>query len=45
MNADWDEHNINHIAKHNVTPEEVEEALLALNRISAKSDQVHAEPR
>ncbi len=30
---DWDEHNTDHVAEHDLYPEDVEEALLDLHRI------------
>jgi hypothetical protein len=45
MNADWDEFNIEHIADHNVSPNEAEEALLDRNRVSIQSNKRNGEKR
>jgi len=45
MDADWDEFNIKHIARHNVCPNEAEEALLDRNRVSIESNIRNGEKR
>jgi uncharacterized DUF497 family protein len=45
MDADWDEFNIEHIARHNVCPNEAEEALLDRNRVSIESNTRNGERR
>lgn len=45
MDADWDEFNIEHIARHNVYPNEAEEALLDRNRVSMESNTRNGERR
>lgn len=45
MNFDWDSGNIEHIARHNLTPKEVEEALSDRKRIGTNAYQVQNEPR
>lgn len=45
MDFEWDEYNINHIARHNVTLEEAEEALLDFRRIGTPAYQVTNEQR
>lgn len=45
MNFDWDEGNISHIARHNVRPEEAEEALLDSRRIGTPAYKVRSEQR
>lgn len=44
MEFDWDENNIIHISRHNVIPEEVEEALLDPRRIGVQAQKA-TEPR
>ncbi len=34
---EWDEHNIGHIARHNVTPQEVERAMLDPRRLPTRA--------
>ncbi len=42
---DWDEHNIDHIAKHGFTPEDAEEALTDPDRVRSKAFRVNREKR
>ena len=42
---DWDDANVDHIARHRVTPEEVEEALDDPNRIDVEAPNVAGERR
>jgi uncharacterized DUF497 family protein len=42
---DWDEANINHIAEHNVTPEEAEEVILGDPLESGFEKSLHGEDR
>lgn len=45
MDFEWDEANISHIARHNVIPEEVEDALLDSKRVGTPAYQVQNEQR
>ena len=45
MNFDWDQANIEHIARHNLIPEEVEEALLDRQKIGTSAYQQKNEQR
>ena len=45
MDFDWDENYINHIARHNVTPEEVESAFYDSHRICVSPRKVSQERR
>lgn len=45
MDFDWDENNIEHIACHNVIPEEVEEVLLDPKRVGTSARKVSEEKR
>ena len=45
MDFDWDENNINHIARHNVTPEEVQSAFYDSRRIGVSPRKVSQERR
>ena len=42
---DWDEHNIEHIAKHGVEPEEVEEAMTDTGAVADGAYNVRSEKR
>jgi uncharacterized DUF497 family protein len=42
---DWDDANVDHLARHDVTPEEAEEALLDPRRIGASAYAVEGERR
>jgi len=42
---DWDEHNVDHIARHGVEPEEAEDALTDPSRIGAPARNVLGEQR
>lgn len=45
MYFDWNEANVSHISRHNVIPEEAEEALLDPRRIGIPAYQVATEQR
>ncbi|BAQ61920.1 hypothetical protein GM3708_2326 [Geminocystis sp. NIES-3708] len=45
MNFDWDQANIEHIARHNIIPEEVEEALSDRQKIGISTYQGENEQR
>jgi uncharacterized DUF497 family protein len=42
---DWDDFNIDHIAEHNVSPEEAEEAVLDPDRIVTEAYSLNKEKR
>jgi uncharacterized DUF497 family protein len=42
---DWDDGNVDHLARHGVTPDEAEEALLDPRRIGASPYNTMTEPR
>jgi hypothetical protein len=45
INFDWDEHNTSHIARHDVKPKEVEEALSDPDRCAGSAYNQGSEPR
>lgn len=45
MDFEWDENNIEHIARHNVIPEEVEEVFLDSKRVGTSVRKVSQEKR
>ena len=45
MEFDWDDANVEHIARHGVTPDEVEEALLDRRGVPAPAYQLEDERR